>query len=285
MEVLTLVLSGLLSVLSGGGIILDSLVSQNIRSQIVSVEQQSVRVDNAPSYQVVRGKLQKIRFATRGVQLQPNLRIAALELETEAIDLDRGRLDVDSIGKLRQALNKPLQGAVKLLLTETDLNRALQSPEIQAQLQQALNRLVARKAGSTNIAYQLSDIHLELHPSNRLGIKFKLSRPTKNRHGAKSTTRGDRNTELAIALELAIRVVQGKKIQLIEPTGTVNQRPMSSRLLQGFAEGVSDRLDLSVLETEGILARLLQLQIDDDKIELVGFARMETKINHTQSKE
>lgn len=274
MEILTIVLAGLFSFASGGGTLLDLLVGKNLRSQAIQIEQQAVRLDNTPSYQIVRGKLQKVRVAGRGIELKPDLRIEAIELETDKIDLDRSRLNLDSVQSIRKSLQQPLRGAVRLVLTEADLNRALQSEEIQTQLQQTLNRLVARKAGSTNIVYQLTNPSLELHPSNRLGVKFKLSR---------SGTRSTRSSELAIALELDVKVLKGKTIQLVEPRGTVNQRPMSSRLLSGFADGISERLDLSVLEADGILARLLQLKINEDKIELAAIALVETKKSELSS--
>ena len=269
MEILTIVLSSLLSLASSGGVILDLVVGNNLRSQITGVEEQAIRIDNTPSYQIVGGKLQKIRVATRGVKLKQNLRIEALEFETDRIDLDRSQLDLDNIDGLRKSLKQPLQGAAKIILTEVDLNRALQSSATQAQIQQMLNRLIAKKAGSTNIAYQLIDPRLELLPDNRLGVQFKLRRA--------QSTLNDSSSDLAISLELEIGVANGKALKLIDPIGTVNQRPMSSRLLNGFASGISDRFDLSELEADGILARLLQLKIDEDKIELAGFARMETK--------
>ena len=268
MEVLTIVLSGLLSLLSSGGIVLDTVASKAIRSQVVKIERQQVRIDNAPSYRAFGGKIQKIRVASRGVELKPNLRIAVLELETDSIDQKLSQLDFDSLDSLRSSLKTPLQGAVRLVLTEADLNRTLQSPEIQAWLQKILNRLVARKAGSTNIAYELSDLALELDAANILGIEFKLNRAGSSR---------DRDAELALALKLKIEVTNGNKISLVDPEGTVNDRPMSSRLLQGFASGISDRLDLTTLEEEGIVARFLQFEIDEDKIELASFVRMETK--------
>lgn len=276
MEILTIVLSGLFSVLSGGGVILDSLINKNIREQVVRVEQQAVRVDNTPSYQILQGKLQKIRFAAQGVEIKPNLRVAVLQLETDAIDLDRSKLNLDSISGLRQSLEQPLQGALRLVVTEADLNRALQSPEIQVKLQQTLNRLIARKVGSANISYELINPRVELQPSNRLGLQFKLSRSNLS-SDRQVLPLGNPKSELAIALELKIEVLNGKTIQLTEPKGTVNGRPLSSSLLKGFASGISDRLDLSLLEANGILARLLQLEIDGDEIELAGFARMETK--------
>lgn len=291
MEILTILLSGLLSLASGGGLVLDAITANQIRSQVVSLEEQAIRVDNSPSYQIAQGKVQKVRIATRGVIIKPDLRISVLELETDQVNLDPSKLKFKSIDGLRESLKEPLQGAVKLILTEVDLNKALQSPEIMANLQKALNRLIVRKAGSTNIAYQLSDLQIKLLPANRLGVQFKLSRPVTNSE-LKSTNNtprvsptSSRSRELAMALELEVQVLNGKIIRLIKPEGTVNGRPMSPRLLKGFAEGISDRLNLNVLETNGILARILQLQIDEDKLELVSFAILETKALPLSSKE
>ena len=290
MEILTIVLSGLLSLVSSGGIFLDYVAANQIRSQIISLEEQAIRIDNSPNYQIAQGKLQKVRIATRGVRIKPDLRIAVLELETDRVNLNRSKLDLNSIDGLRASLKHPLQGAAKLVVTETDLNQALASPKVLAQLQAALNRLIVRKAGSTNIAYQLIAPQVELHPGNRLGVKFKLSRSSTNSEFDSSSisgasNAGSRSRELAISLELEIQVLNGKTVRIIDPQGTVNGRPMSSRLLKGFAEGISDRLNLSSLETNGILARILQLEIDEKRLKLVSFARVETKAARLSSKE
>ena len=280
MEILTLVLSGLLSLTSGTGIIADRVAGSQISSQIISVEQQRVRIDNSPSYQVARGKLEKVRIAARGARIKPDLRIEAFELETDRLDLDLAELDLGSVDELRAALNQPLQSALRLILTEEDLNRILQSPEILAQIQQILNRLIANKAGSTNIAYRLLDLSLELHSNNRLGVNLKLVRPKSSfelSSKSNSNNQTQNSRELNINLQVGIAVVDGKKIGLIDPQGTVNGRPMSSRLLNGFAVGISDRLNLSVLEQDGILARILQLEIGGDKMELASFLKLETK--------
>ena len=280
MEVLTIILSGLLSLAASGGVIVDSVVASKIRSQVIGVEEQKVRIDNSPNYSVAQGKLQKVRIATRGTRIKPDLRIEALELETDPLDIDPAKLNLNGIDELRLSLNKPFQGAVRLVLTEEDLNRALRSPQVLAQVQKALNRLIVSRAGSTNIAYQLLDLNLELRPNNRLGVKLKLVRPVSNfesNSDSQNSKPSSRSRELNMALELGIQVAEGNKISLIDPEGTVNGRPMSSRLLNGFAVGVGDRLNLGLLEQDGILARILQLEIDEDKIELASFLKLETK--------
>ena len=276
MEVLTIVLSGLLSVAASGGIIADRIAASRISSQVISVEEQKVRIDNSPNFAIAKGQIQKVRIATRGTRIEPDLRIEALELETDRVDLNLSKLDLDSLEKIRESLDKPFQGGVRLVLKESDLNETLRSPEVLATIQKTLNRLIVSRSGSTNIAYELLDLKLEFLPTNRLGVKFKLARP-QSRFESTPNSAPSRSRELTMALELGLEVVRGKIIRLINPEGTVNGRPMSTRLLNGFAEGISDRLNLSSLEKDGILARILQLEIDEDKIELASFFKLETK--------
>ena len=275
MEILTIVLSGLLSVLSGGGIVLDSQAQSRIGSQIISIEEQAVRIDNRPSYQIATGKLQQVRIATRGVRIEPGLRIAALEIATDPIALKQGELNLDSIDTLRSALAKPASGMVKLVVTQADINRALKSPQVLSQFQDAFNRALSGRTGSA-IGYQLSDLSLELRPANRLEIRFKLSRPPFERAGETSTVKR-RSKELDVLLKLAVEVEGGKIIRAIAPQGTINGRPMSSRLLNGFATGISERLNLDAFSADGILVRILQLEINEDKLESIGFIFVKTK--------
>lgn len=283
MEILTIVLAGLLGIGSSGGIVLDKIAQGKIRSQVISVEQQAVRIDNQPNYRAAEGKLARVRIASRGVRIKPGIRIASLDLETDPLAVKLAKLKLSNIDRLRESLTVPAAGAVKVVLTEKDLNQALQSNEIQAQLQNTLNRLIASRAGSTNISYQLADIQLKLRPKNRLQVSFKLSRPTKNLNLESNATPGTYQTknpsrELAISLELTLKVINGKKVRILNPQGTVNGRPMSSRLLNGFATGISDRLNLNTLSEDGILARILQLEINEDNLQLISFVRLETKM-------
>lgn len=280
MEILTIVLAGLLSLGSGGGIVLDKITQGKIRSQIISVEQQAVRIDNQPNYRAAQGKLARVRIASRGIKIKPGIRIAVLDLETDPLAVKLSELNVTSIDRLRESLAAPATGAVKLVLTEQDLNQALQSPEVQAQLQQTLDRLIASRSGSTKINYQLSNIEIELHPQNRLKISFQLNRPIPKIDRESGSNRGTyqgqrRSSELAISLELGLKVVNSKVIRLLEPQGTLNGRPMSSRLLNSVASGIN--LNLSDLLADGILARILQLEINEDDLQLIGFVRLETK--------
>ncbi|GAB4224885.1 MAG: DUF2993 domain-containing protein [Stanieria sp.] len=281
MELLTILLAGFFSILVPGGWAIERLASNNLSSNLTTVEELAIRVENSPSYQLVFGKLGGIKLASRGVEVQPGLRIDTLEVETDSIDVKLKDLSQGNLAQLRTSLNQPLQGGVRIILTEADLNRALQSPKIQSQLQQALNGLIARKAGSS-MSYQLINPRIELQDGNRLSLAVSLCRSFAHQNQIQScVTDHDRSkSELNLKLEWGIKTVAGRKIELVEPIGTVNGRPMSARLLTGFAQGISDRLDLNTLEENGIFARLLQLEIDQEQIALAGFVRMETFDNH-----
>jgi hypothetical protein len=282
MEILTIALAGLLGIGSSGGIVLDKIAQGKLASQVISVEQQAVRIDNQPNYQVAQGQIARVRIASRGVRLKPGVRIASLDVESDPLAVRLSQLKFTNLESLRASLVTPASGMVKLVLTEQDLNQALQSPEIQERLQKNLNRLIASQAGSTSISYRLSELQLKLRPKNRLQVSFKLSRPRAKLNRASSSSPGTSrekksSRELAISLELTLKVVDGKVLRLLEPQGIVNGRPMSSRLLAGFATGIGDRLNLKTLEADGILARILQLEINEDDLQLIGFARLETK--------
>jgi hypothetical protein len=268
MELLAIILSGFLSIFASGGLVLELLADNNLSSRLSAVEQLTTRVDNIPSYQIIGGQVGKIRIASRGVELKPELRIDTLEVETDPIDLDWQNLTEGNLSNLRESLNQPLQGAVRLVITKADLNRALKSKNIQKKLEQSLNRLIASKTGSSAFSYTIIAPQLELLPGNRLQVQGQLQR---------SGARGKDSQSLRLKLEWGLKLVAGKNIQLIEPKGTVNGKPVSTRLLQRFAQGISNRLDLSSLEKTGITARLLQLEVNEEQIRLAAFARMETK--------
>jgi LmeA-like phospholipid-binding len=265
MELLTIILSGLLASVSPLGIILDQVVASNLRSRLHKVEELEVRIDNAPSYQIVQGKIERVRIATRGVQPILGLRIDTLELETDPIDVDLKLIQSGKLNTWNQFLQEPIQSGVRLELTEEDINLALQSPEILSRLQQGIDRSISgRLPGGGN--YKLLQSSLDILGNNRLRVQAQLLNTEAKEEDAQP---------VEIMLELGVKVVGGRNLQLIEPTGEINGRRLSSRLLSGFAESLSETLDLNSLKNSGITARLLKLELENDRLNLAGFVRLE----------
>ncbi|MDB9419206.1 MAG: DUF2993 domain-containing protein [Microcystis viridis Mv_BB_P_19951000_S69] len=266
MEWLTITLASVLTLLTPAGAIIDTVLAHTLRSQVQKVEQLAVRVDNTPNYQVLQGKIARVRISARGIYPLADVRIEKIELETEPISLDLRQLQQKN-GSLAAALRRPAAGALHLVLTETNVNQALQSAAVKEQIQTLINHLIPSRGEFGSTKYQLSQANFNFLNNNRVTLSLQLETQRPDEPAA----------SLNLSLEVGFKLVQGRKIELIEPTATLNGRRISSRLLKGFAEGISTQLDLKNFEKQGIIARLLQLQIDDDKLSIAVFGRIEPR--------
>jgi len=123
MEIFAALLTGLLGVAGAPGVVIDRLITDALRGQLVRADQLEVRLDNTPNYQLLQGKIDRVRLAGRGIYLSPFLRIDTVDLESDPISIDPSFLQS---GKL--VLNKPAQAAVRVILKAEDINQALRSP-------------------------------------------------------------------------------------------------------------------------------------------------------------
>jgi hypothetical protein len=265
MEWFVIILSSLLSAITPAGMIIDSVVENNLRDRVEDVEQLDVRVDNAPSYQLLQGKIDRLRIASRGVRPIHDLRIAVAELETDPIDVDLQRLQSEGAKALPQALRQPFRGAFRVVVTEDDLDRALQSPRIKSQLEELISRFVARSGEGTPQPFKILNADLDFLDDNRFDLSVQLQR----------AERQNNNSEpVEIKLEVGLNLIEGRSLQLIAPQGTVNGRKLSTRLLRGFAQGLNEQLDLRRFEKRGITARLLQFNLTQEELNFAAFVRV-----------
>jgi LmeA-like phospholipid-binding len=270
MEWLTITLASVLTLLTPAGAIIDTVLANTIRSQVQQVEQLAVRVDNTPNYQALQGKIDRVRISGQGIYPLADVRIEKIELETDPISLDLQRLQQRN-SNLADALRKPASGAVRLVLRETDVNKALQSASVQSQIQTLINNLVPQREETGTIRYKLSQVNFDFLNNTRVAVNLEL---TTERENSPPET-------VNLVLEAGFKQVQGRKVEIIEPSATLNSRRISSRILKGFAEGLSAQLDLKNFESQGIIARILQLEIDNDKLSIAAFGRIEPQLGNT----
>jgi len=77
MEILAAVLTSLLGLGGAPGFVIDKTATDLLRGQLFYAEQLEVRVDNTPNFQILQGRVDRIRVAGRGVYPLPILRIQA----------------------------------------------------------------------------------------------------------------------------------------------------------------------------------------------------------------
>ncbi|MEL4896679.1 LmeA family phospholipid-binding protein [Crocosphaera sp. Alani8] len=264
MEVFTIFLSSLIAVISPLGLVVDSVVANQLRSQVKSVEKLAVRVDNTPSYQPIAGKIDRIRIASRGVEVIENLRIDTLDLETDPIDINISKIqNLEGIKSIQSSLNKPFQGGIRLVIKEQDLNLALEAYSIREQLQALLDTVLPPEAPSFNIL----KLQLNFMAENRLALEIELEQPGEE---------GEPPIELAIAAEVGFEIDQGKNIKLKDLSAIINDRKISSRFANILLAGISDRLSLDIFADQGFLVRILQVNMDENTLDIAAFFRLDT---------
>jgi hypothetical protein len=267
MELISIILSSFFSVFSSAGVVVDRAIDKSFRSQFTEVQKLNVRVDNAPSYQILEGKLDKVRLASRGLKYKNEIGIDTFELETDAIDLNRKELKKINLKNLRKSLRKPLNAGFHLIVTETEINSALRSERIKTRIQKLLNKAIPGNEEYSLPSYKIVNITFDLLENNRISTEVQLSRPNLDL-STEEEVQSQFDQPLNVRLEFGLNLLGGKSIQIVEPTGTVNGKAISTKLLNGFARGFSSRLSLRKLEEDGLLVRVLNLNISDRAIYL-----------------
>ena len=253
MEPLSIALSLILGLISPVGLVSDRVAEQQIRKQLYKAESLQVRIDNAPTYQLIKGKIDRVRVAGRGLYLTPDVRIEGLDIETDPIAL---------VG-LSTKLDQPLQAAIRLTLTEADINRAFSDPQFTA----AFNALGTDRTGRRG-RYQVLNPQIKLLGGDRLRIAAQL------------TERGYPDT-LNLTMETTIIVIAGRSIELVNPIIKVNDKLAPQILVDSLSKGASQRFDLNQFEAMGMTLRVLKLEQVQEGLQLVGFTQIRPKLEKT----
>lgn len=257
MELFTILLSGLLGLIAPVGLVVDRTAENAIRAQFAKVEQLQVRVENTPSYQLLQGKVGRVRIAGRSLQLKKqDLSIAVLELETDAIEL--------ASLKRRQRQNKviqPLQAGVRVVFTQEDINKLLKSPLFISKLKQLNINSVAFLNNQKYSVYNLANPNVSILANNRLLIQVELQNEGKGK--------------IAVRVESGFGVIGGRSIQLINPVVALNGEEVPPQILQLIVNNINQRLDLRVLEDAGVQMRILKLSMNPNELEIAAFLRIE----------
>lgn len=262
MEVFTIFLSSLITLLSPVGFVADKLIADSLRSQVADVETLAVRVDNTPSYQVVGGKIDRIRIASRGIEIIEDLRIDSFELETDSIDVDINQIQqARGIKNIQSSLNKPLQGAFRMVIQEDDLNAALEAYNVRSQLQNLIDTVLPDQVPQ----FEILKLQLNFMEESRLALEVELEQ---------ATAEGQPPNNLKIQAEVAFEIEQGKKIKLTDISASLNDRQLSPRFTNLLKIGISDRLDLDIFASQGFIARILDFKLDENRLEIATFFRL-----------
>lgn len=257
MEVITALVASLLMIASPVGAIVDHLAEDAIRAQLAGAEQLQVRIDNVPNYQLLNGRVEHVRVAGRGIFPVPELRIDTLDLETDPIDVD-----LPSLQRGQLKLDAPAQAAAHLILEADDINQFLQSAPVQVWLDQFRFNLPGQYTEREGKRYGLVNPKIEFLEGDRLRLVVDLQ---------------DRilNESLAIEMDLQMQIVDGHRLQILDPHLVIDGVEAPPQLINTLVEGANQQLTLRSLEPLGVTARILDFQIRNNELDLAVFAKVD----------
>lgn len=265
MELLTLVLTGILTLVSPVGVTFDNIAEGDIREALHDAEQLEVRLDNAPNYGLLTGNIQRLRFAGRGLYVTPDLRIDTVEIESDPIAVDINRLNQEDRTSIPRFLREPLQGAMRVVITEADLNRALGSPAAAEPLRElgiGITRTNDPEAQRDPQRFQIVNPEVEFLANNRVRFQLEIE------------DRRD-NESVQIVLETGLASINGARIQAVNPTIWINNEEAPTQLIAIFSRILDRVLDLRKYEDRGLFARVLKFDLDGDRLEVAAFIRID----------
>jgi hypothetical protein len=259
MEIVAIIASALMALVTPAGVVLDTLAADALRRQVAGVDDLSVRIDNVPNYQAIHGRIDQVRLAARGIYPRqlPDLRIAAIDLETDPVSVDVGAFQR---GQLK--LNTPAQAALRLRLQATDINAFLASPQVQTWLDTLQFSLPGEVGAREQQRYGLANPTLEFLDGDR----FRLVVDLEDRVLADT---------IPIVLETGVAVVNGHRLELIQPRLEIEGELAPPGLVTTFAEGASQEFSLRRLEAWGLTSRILAFNVRDNELDIALFARLD----------
>ncbi len=274
MEFLTILLSSLLLIFSSSGLIVDSIIEKNLRQQVKNVEKLEVRIDNTPSYQLLEGKIDRVRISTHGLEITDYLTINTLELETDSLNLNLENIQKGIGENWRESLNEPLQGGLNLIITEDDLNKFLQSEVVLNWLNRLITDISKSRGGVSTPNYELLNPRIQFIDDNRLTFDVVLRRSADRQTQRDHEVARVRDRILNIKMETQLEVMRGHTIRLRETIVYINDKPLSEQLLNRISDSLNNFLDLRRLEEKGFTLRLLDLTTTNQKVNLTAFIRL-----------
>ncbi len=261
MEIVVSLLTIIISGLSVGGIIINNSLTKIITRQSIEIEEVDVRVENVPTHQLLKGEIDSIKLNLKEWEIRENIQVELLQLETDKVKVDLPILrslsstsGEEKRPNLQQILQTPLNMGWRVVVTEENLNDLFLSNQVKS---------VVEQISQKNERIDIVALDFDLLPNNRLAVDSKV----------KLAFRGEE--ELNIRLEFGLEVIKGYQLKIKDIEGTLNDRKLSSTLLKGFSENINSNLTLQGLEKSGITLRLLQFEINEDKIAVAGFAHIQ----------
>lgn len=238
-------LSGLPFQAQGGDQLVSRVVSAAIKALFRHSEQIEAQVRAEPVTKLLQGSLDGFDLMARGLQMYNGLRIAGLELFSQAVAIDFSEIFRGQV-KLRQ----PTQSRMRVVLTEEDLSHSFNTPFV---------------------AKQMAKLRIQDQPLGLRNVKVAIS--NEGRLTIQAEAKGSSETWEPIQFAAGVEVEDRRCVRFVDVE--YQGSPLGQALAAELVGHINSILDLDSFALDGTQLRLDQVRIRDHKVVFYGSARIE----------
>lgn len=227
---------------------LNKVAELALSSQLEGSDRLEVRIDTAPD-KLASGEVESLLIEGEGLVIETDLRVQVLDIDMNAISIDPLKALTGNI-----ELTYPTEGTARLVLTETDLNRALNSPELRTKIN-VLDTYLATEQVTLTVPQKKCQFRGDGTVAVEAIVELQPSGETKE-----------------VAFTATPKVAAGGRNVLLEDIQYQPGKEMSEELTQAFQDKAEKMLDLRNFEKQGLALRINKLAVGTGKITLLAAA-------------
>ena len=219
-----------------------------LSSQLEEMDSLEVKVKTAPE-KLANGELESLLIKGKGLVIETDLRLQVLEIEMKAIAVSPLKALTGNI-----ELTQPTEGTAHLVLTETDLNRALNSPDLRAKIN-VLDTYLSTGHDKLTVPQKSCQLREDGTVAVEAVVELQPSGETKD-----------------VAFTATPKIASEGRSVVLEDIQYEPGKEVSEELTQGFLNKATTMLDLRNFEKQGLALRIHRLTVEAGQIRLLALA-------------
>lgn len=227
---------------------LNTIAKLALSSQLKDADHLDVSVKTSPE-KIVHGEIESLLIEGKGLVIETDLRVETLEIAMKEIVIDPFKALTGNI-----ELTQPTVGTAHLILTQTDLNRAFNSPDLRTKID-VLDTYLSREETKVTVPEKRCELNNNGTVGVETTVKLQPSGETKE-----------------VAFTTTPKIADGGRSVILKDIEYAPGKAVSKELTAAFLEVAKKMLNLSHFEKQGLALRINSLNIDTNKIILSAAA-------------
>lgn len=231
--------------------VIDTVAEVGISSQLDRAEKIDIDIQTN-LLKLILGKADSVNFSGQGVVMQKDIRLQEIKVQTD-------KVDINPIGAIfgKVELDRPLDAVAKIVITEPDLNRALNSEYV---IKKARNFKL--NVDGQTVILEMQQMNLQLPGDNKMVFNGKI-------------LLHEKGETQPLGFTATFRPRTQKQPVIVENFQCDRGEGISFAIALTLMQKVKEWMELSYLNLEGILLRVEEMIVPAGQLNLELQIRMQ----------